>query len=215
MQSLDELLFVRLTWIANGMALGAAMKDWTDHQARQNSISYWADTSRLFELTRVTPEELAAVPYDKLYLAGFRPWDTKEGYRYMMCPLWIRGLLTPGLGYYDKLLNPMILTVNTDLSEMNGGCIMVMIRIPHVVHEADSYVIQTEDAVVSNDDGARPFEINEELATKHFMEAVEPLYQGKTVKDLEKAILEDEYLKGIAERNEQGVVHPFRDDEHQ
>lgn len=185
--TVTEKLFIIPAWKCNGMSMGAAYESWNDHYVKENTIEYWKDSSNQLQDWTFEIADLQQVSLEHLKFLGFRNWEKNP----MLLPLWLYPQMRPEEnGWFSILRDEEVgLTPETDL-DVRGGCLAVYFKhdpVPVIESEPER---ETLDEMF--DDG---------LATEARFQADEEAQA---------------FINGMpGDDDDEFVVHPLRDDEHQ
>ena len=185
--TVTEKLFIILAWKCNGMSMGAAYESWNDSYVRKNTIEYWKDSSNQLQDWTFEIADLQQVSLEHLKFLGFRKWERNH----MLLPLWLfPQMRSEEQGWFSIIRDEEVgLLPDRDL-DVRGGCLAVYFKHDPVA------VIQSEPERETLDEM-----FGDGLATEarfQVDEEAQAFINGMPGGD------DDEF-----------VVHPLRDDEHQ
>lgn len=185
--SVVEKLFIIMAWKVNGMSQGAAYEGWSDAYARKSAREYWTDSTRQLQGWTFGIDDLQQVSVRDLKFLGFRQWDADDS---MLLPLWLYPHMKKGEQWFNIRGNPVELCNEIDL-EICGGCIACWFK-----HEPVA-VIETIDQMFNDRLEYQPTETDPE----------------KLIQNMEA----EAWAAGMSggEDDDELVIHPHRDDEHQ
>ena len=185
--TVTEKLFIILAWKCNGMSMGAAYESWNDHYVKKNTIEYWKDSSNQLQDWTFEIADLQQVSLEHLKFLGFRNWE----HNHMLLPLWLfPQMRDEEQGWFSILRDEEVgLSRETDL-DVRGGCLAVYFKHDPVPVIEPASERETFDEMFG--DG---------LAT-----------EARFLADEEAQA----FINGIpGGDDDEFVVHPLRDDEHQ
>ena len=185
--TVTEKLFIILAWKCNGMSMGAAYESWNDHYVKKNTIEYWKDSSNQLQDWTFEIADLQQVSLEHLKFLGFRNWE----HNHMLLPLWLfPQMRDEEQGWFSIIRDEEVgLSHETNL-DVRGGCLAVYFKHdPVPVIESYEPEKETFDLV-----------FGEGLATEALFQADEEA---------------EAFINGMLGDEDEPIVHPLRDDEHQ
>lgn len=183
--TVTEKLFIILAWKCNGMSMGAAYESWNDHYVKKNTVEYWKDSSNQLQDWTFEIADLQQVSLEHLKFLGFRNWEKNH----MLLPLWLfPQMRDEAEGWFSIVRDEEVgLSREIDL-DVRGGCIAVYFKHDPVP------VIQSEPERETLDEM-----FGDGLATEARFQADEEAQA---------------FINGMP-GDDEPVIHPLRDDEHQ
>lgn len=207
--SVVEKLFIIMAWKVNGMSQGAAYESWSDAYARKSAKEYWTDSTRLLQSWTFGIDDLQQVSSRDLKFLGFHQWDADDS---MLLPLWLFPHMKKGEQWFG--LNGEIRELNDEIDLDNrGGCLSIWFKHEPVPN------IETVEAL--EDSRAGKVEritldqmFNDGLG--HYPDEIDPANGEGTFTEAQLNAEAEAWADDIyGGEDDEPVVHPFRDDEHQ
>lgn len=192
--SITEKLFIIMAWKVNGMSQGAAYDSWSDAYARKSAKEYWKDSTRQLRGWTFKIDDLQQVSARDLKFLGFRQWNADDS---MLLPLWLFPHMKKGEQWFGLNGEISELTNEIDLDN-RGGCIACWFK-----HEP--VPVLGLDQMFDDGLGHYPDEIDPANGEGTFTEA-----------QLNAEAEAEAWASAMSGgEDDEPVVHPFRDDEHQ
>jgi len=195
-----EKLFIILAWKANGMAMSACYESWSDHYARQNVKQYWKDSSNQLQGWKFDVADFQQLSVEQLKYLGFRNWEADM----WLLPLWLVPQVNHSeTDWFDLWGAVTPFNAETGLDN-RGGCIARCFKhepVPVLPEPAPER--ETLDQMF--DDGLG-----------HYPNEIDPANGEGTFTEAQLHAEAEAWADAISGGDDdEPVVHPFRDDEHQ